>query len=1508
MQNEYNSENEVLYPLTHPQKRVWYTEKINTGLAINNIGGPVIITGDVDYDTLEATINLCIEQNEVMRLRIIEEDGNAYQYVAAYEAVKFQFIDFSQKNEPQEELIMWADKEIRQAFELNNQPLYYFAFFKLSENKGGYLVKLHHIIADGWSVNILLDQLTNNYLKLLHREQPEQVKYSCFDYIKLEQNYLNSDKFDKNKAFWNEMFRDIPEGINTKYYNLPNEQNILTGCRKNFELSAELTKAIKNFSVIQNVSINTIFISVFAIFLNKYYNQPDVVIGTPVFNRSGIKEKNIFGMLSSTMPFRIKLDEEESILQTVKNIGRSFMKCLFNQRYPYNLLSGDLELNKKGYQTLMDFYVNFYNTKMEGLINGIPIEKYECYNGSQLYKFQMIVKDWSETGNLSISFDYRISYFSNRDIEDIYKYLNCILLQLVNEPDKIIGKISLISQSEQYDLTRKFSSVDVVYPKDKTIYRLFEEQVEKTPDKIAIRYKSEELTYYELNRKANQLARFLKKNGVKPDTVTVLYTIHSIETVIGILAVIKAGGAYLPIDTENPVERLQFILQDSGAHMLLANCTVPASLEFGGLIINLNEDSLYCGDGLNLELDNQPNDLVYIIYTSGSTGKPKGTMIEHRGLVNYISWSRKVYVKDENEVFPLYTSIAFDLTVTSVFTPLICGASIEVYRDDMDEYVLFRILKEKKATVVKCTPAHLALVKNMDNRSSSIKRFIVGGENLRTDIAKSIEENFGGNVEIYNEYGPTETVVGCMMYKFNSNKNTSNSVPIGTPADNVQIYLLDKNLSPVPVDVEGEIYISGDGVSRGYLHRDDLTQRHFIDNPFRPGSKMYRSGDTAKILYSGEIEYIGRMDNQVKVRGYRIELAEIEKCIVNYKYIKEAVVIDWKDFLENDCICAYIVEQNSISEGHLRTYLAENLPKYMIPSFIIKLDSIPLTTNGKVDLSALPKPEIISSSMEGFDKPVNNLETEFLESLKSILQVSSIGMQDNFYHLGGDSIKAIQLSSKLKNKGLLLKVKDILTNQSIRETASKIRRDNLEDEIEDEKSVTFLNTPITAWFFDQNMPDKHYYNQSVLLELKQNFSVDEISYAIDALIKHHQSLRINYREETKELFYNNSNISTHSNIQVYDLSKYPEEKQKQEISRLGQELKGSLNIEKDVLLKGCLFKLHGNVTCLLLTAHHLIIDGVSWRILLEDFYTILNQRINELDISLPRKSHSINRWANALNDQGDTVFGNELEYWKSCINSKFDFPKDYDLGEDFIKYSKTVARELSADETKKMVTKAGLLYNTKANDLLILALLKTIKEISHESKIVLELEGHGREEVFEDVDLNRTVGWLTSIYPVCIDLEEADLSLQIISVKEQLRKIPYNGVGFGVLKYLCKKIDDSKRKYIRFNYLGDFSDESFHNNLFNFSQMDTGPEISKENCLSSLMEINALIIDNIFKITLTYSSRKFQEQSITDFMNKYLKHIKNIVEHCCNNDEIILTPSDFDVADLSQRELDSLFS
>ncbi len=1508
MESEYSSENEVLYPLTHPQKRVWYTEKINTGLAINNIGGPVIITGDVDYDILEAAINLFIEQNEVIRLRIIEKDGEAYQYVGAYEAVKFQFVEFRQKNEPQEELIKWADKEIRQAFELYNQPLYYFVFFKLSDNKGGYLVKLHHIIADGWSVNILMDQITNNYLKLLNKEQPEQVRYSYFDYIKLEHNYLNTDKFEKNRAFWNEMFRDIPEGFNTKSYNLSKEQNIFIGCRKNFELSAELTKAIKNFSLLQHASINTIFVSVFAIFLNKYYSQPDVVIGTPVFNRSGKKEKNIFGMLTSTMPFRVKLNDEESILQTVKNIGHCLMKCFFNQKYPYDLLSGDLELNKRGYQTLMDFYVNYYNTKMDGRINGIPIEKYECYNGSQLYKLQMIVKDWSETGNLSISFDYRISYFSNRDIEDIYKYMSCILLQLINEPDKTIGKISLISQSEQYDLTNKFSSVDVVYPKNKTIYRLFEEQVKKTPNKIAIRCKSEELTYYELNRKANQLARFLKKNGVKPDTVTALYTVHSIETVIGILAVIKAGGAYLPIDTDNPVERLQFILQDSGAHILLANCAIPASLDYGGLIVNLNEDSLYCGDGLDLEIDNRPNDLVYIIYTSGSTGKPKGTMIEHRGLVNYISWSRKVYVKEENEVFPLYSSIAFDLTVTSVFTPLICGASIEVYRDDMDEYVLFRILREKKATIIKCTPAHLALIKDMDNRSSSIKRFIVGGENLRTDIAKSIEESFGGNVEIYNEYGPTETVVGCMIHKFDSKKDTDNSVPIGIPVDNVQIYLLDQNLSPVPVDMEGELYISGDGVSRGYLHREDLTQKHFINNPFRLGSKMYKSGDTAKILYSGEIEYIGRADQQVKIRGYRIELVEIEKCLVNYKDIKEAVVINRKDSLANDCICAYIVVQNSIHESHLRTYLAENLPKYMLPSFIIKLDSIPLTTNGKVNLSVLPKPEIILPSMEGFDKPDNNLETEFLESLENVLQVSSISMQDNFFRLGGDSIKAIQLSSRLKNKGLILKAKDILTNQSIRETASKIRTDNFDDEIEDEKGITFPNTPIAAWFFDQNMPDKHYYNQSILLELKQNFNADEIAFAIEELIKHHQSLLINYREETKELFYNNNNINTHSNIQVYDLTKYPEEEQIQAISRLGQQLKGSLNIEKDVLLKGCLFKLHGNVTLLLLTAHHLIIDGVSWRILIEDFYTVLNQKVNELDISLPRKSHSIKRWAEALNDQGGTIFGNELEYWKSCVNSKFDFPQDYDLGEDFIKYSKTVASELSAEETKNLVTKAGFSYNTEAKDLLILALLKTINEISHESKIVLELEGHGREEVFEDVDLNRTVGWFTSIYPVCINLEEADLSLQIISVKEQLRKIPYNGVGFGVLKYLCKKIDDSKRKYIRFNFLGDFSDEIFHNNLFSFAQADTGLEISKENCLSSLMEINALIIDNILKITLTYSSRKFQEQSITEFMNKYVKHIRNIVKHCCKNDEVILTPSDFDMVDLSQRELDSLFS
>lgn len=1491
------------YSLTHPQKRIWYIEKIYPGTSLYNIGGPIRIKGNIDFNILEESINIFVKNNEGLRLRFFEEHEEVKQYVSNYERVILDFMDFSKYDNPEEKFNKWVEKEARTPFVIENERLFYFALFKISDNDKGYFAKFHHIISDGWSINIMTKQICDAYIKLLNAEEIlDNTEQSYIEYISNEKKYLSSDRFFKNKSFWNEKYKDLPDAFLNK------SSDFIEGKRKTFELESELSLKIKKFAIDNKYSLNTFFIMLYLIYLYKTNLQEDVAIGTPVLNRSGKKGKSMFGMFTSTMPFRFAVDDNLNVTDTMVKVNEQLMECYFNQKYPYDLLVKDLELKKKGYDNLFNTCVNYYNTKLNSELNGFPIENVEFYNGNQIYSLQLVIKDWSDSGNLTLDFDYKVNDYSDEQIDDMYIRLLSLANHIITNPSKKIRSLSLLSNDERKKLLYDFNATETKYSKDKMIYQLFEEQVEKSPDKVAICFNDIELTYRQLNKKANQLARYLVKIGVEEEIIVGLLTTHSIETVIGILGILKAGGAYLPIDNGYPSDRISYMLEDSGSRILLTNIELPKSVSFNGEIINLNNPDLYSGDSSNLECVNKPNDLVYVIYTSGSTGKPKGTMIEHQGLVNYIWWAKKMYVKNEDEVFPLYSSLAFDLTITSIFTPLISASKIIIYdeKSNDDEYVLYRIVKENKATVIKLTPSHLSLLKDMDNRNSSVKRLIVGGEDLKVSLAKDIHESFIGNVEIFNEYGPTETVVGCMIHKFDYESDTRISVPIGVPADNVQIYILDKNLQPVSENTVGEMYISGDGVARGYLKRPELTQEKFADNPFMNTKRMYKTGDLARFLSNEKIEYVGRADLQVKIRGYRIELGEIEKYLLRHEALKNAVVIDLEDKNNGKYLCAYIIKKVEVATHELKDYLLKYLPDYMVPVYFIELDEIPLTRNGKVNRELLPKPENDNIENEEFIEHRNNKEKNLTNAICDVLNVERVSIRQSFYRLGGDSIKAIQIASKLNDKGLKIKVKDILSNPIIEEMALCIGQSEAFAINQKPCEGSIRPTPIVSWFFSQNFTNPNHYNQSILLDLKQDIETIKLEIILNELIKHHDSLRINYNSLTGELFYNNEYLDKYYNIQEHDLASLSYSMQIDRMIFLADELKSSFNIENDVLIKACVFKLGQHVKKMLITAHHLVADGVSWRIMLEDIDTMVKQINNGQKIMLPSKTHSYQEWTKMIENYCDYEMDKEKSYWNKILGKDFSFPTDYDLGEDNVGSSCTIAVQMDKDLTESLLTKANSAYNTEPKDLLITSLLRTIKEFTGNEDIIIELEGHGRDDVSESIDVSRTVGWFTSLYPFYIKLAGDDLAGQIKEIKEEIRKIPNKGIGFGILKYLSKAFDENIKRYVRFNFLGDFS-FGHDKGSVNLLKDQLGSDYDKRNRLTCIIEINCFIVGGKLNVLLTYSKNKFSQNTMEKYVNSYINDLKTIIVHCCYKESVEYTPSDFDTVDITPEELDSLF-
>lgn len=1491
------SETQRLYPLTQPQKRIWYTSKIFPDSSMYNLVGLARIKGNINFELLEQTMNHIIKQHDAIRIRISEDNNEVFQYISPYEPERFEIVDFSHYSDPDGEYERWKHEQISTAFLLTDNKLYKIFLIKIKDGVSGYFLKFSHIISDGWSISILVNQIPEIYSQLKNNTIKESDdEYSYMDYIAIEDEYLQSAKFQRNKQFWNTTFETIPPSV------LDMTSINTQGAREILTLNHELNSAIRAFCSKNSISLHIFYLSVLSLYINKAYQRKDFVIGLPVFNRLGSREKRTFGMYTSTMPLRIGINDELNIIETCALLQRQVKKSFIHQRYPYNKLVDDLKLGQSGNNSLFDFCFNYYNTTMKTKIDGNDVNNEEYYNGHQFYALQMVVKDWDDIGSHEFYFDYKTDLFSKQDVLKMFESMVNIMTQIIEAPCTELSRIHLLSKRQYTELIYDFNKQIAHYMTDKTVIQVFEEHVENTPDKIVASFNGNSLTYKQLNDKTNQLCRYLQSKGINKEDIICIITTHSFETLIGILGVLKAGAAFLPVDYAIPPERLRYILEDSKSKLILHNVDFENHDDSNVETIDLTNQSIYTGDSTNIPRGYDMDNLAYIIYTSGSTGLPKGVMIEHGGLFNYIMWASGKYFVNNTEKIALYSSLAFDLTITSIFTPLICGGEVVIYHDDGDEFVLYTILKEDKVDIIKLTPSHLYLLKDKDLKNTRIKTFIVGGEDLKSNLAEEITISSGGKITIYNEYGPTECVVGCMIHEYDKQSDTRHSVSIGKSIDNTQVYILDNNLNPVPPGICGELYVSGAQIARGYVNRKDLTKEKFINNPFMENQKMYKTGDVTVLLDNGLIEYKGRVDHQVKIRGYRIEPGEIEKVLSGHQLVESAIVIDREDTSGIKYLCAYIVAHGDISIKELRTFLNGKLPDYMIPAYFSIIDSIPLTSNGKVDRDKLPVScNDTETTHEERIQPATNEEKIFLEIVSTILHTGDIRVNDDFYFLGGDSIKAIEISAKLYEQGIKIKVKDILSNPVISEMITLIKIERPKDLQLLDYDEEILITPIMSWFFRSHNSVDHY-TQSFILKIDSEIDTTQIEAALNAIIHHYDAFKINFNKEKKQLFYNKSNRDKTLSLKEIDLAHLTYEEQLDAIKISSQNLKKSFDIEHDMLLKACCFNLGRSEKRLFITLHHLISDGISLRILLDE---LKNRLLDNNYVSF--KTNSFQTWAKKLHMHSEELdVDDEISYWQSMMGYDTQLSEDYDLGPDLISVCDSMMLTLSKDQTAKLINDAGNAYNITTSELLLIALSLSLYDLTNNTDIIIELEGHGREEIDNEVDVSRTIGWFTTLYPIQLIIDHDILPDQIKSLKEQIHNAPGKGFHYSIIKYLKKLIPRNNNRLIRFNYLGDFQ-STFNNDIFSLSHEDTGSENDDMNELTCLLEINAMIVDEQLQLSIMYSKNKFMKTSVNRFINYYREKIEAIIDHCLSQQDVIFTPSDFDTVDITSDDLAALF-
>lgn len=1025
--------------------------------------------------------------------------------------------------------------------------------------------------------------------------------------------------------------------------------------------------------------------------------------------------------------------------------------------------------------------------------------------------------------------------------------------------------------------------------------------------------------------------------------------------VIALFAILKAGGAYVPLDPTYPQSRLAHILADTQLAIVLTHSSLLTSLPPSSahpLCLDTHWKTIAPYPATNLTCTSTADNLAYLIYTSGSTGTPKGVMVSQRSFINHTEAACAHYNLKAGDRILQFASINFDAAAEELFPGLVQGSTIVLRTDAMMSASLtfWQTCDRLGLTVLDLPTAfwhHLVahLVTHLDNTQaplpSALRLIIIGGESVLPERLATWQHQFGHQVRLVNSYGPTETTVVatiCDVSQPNTAQLERQKVPIGKPIQNVQAYILNKNLQPVPIGVPGELYIGGVGVARGYLHQATLTAERFLPNPYSldAGARFYKTGDWVRYRADGQIEFLGRLDDQVKIRGFRVELGEIEATLRQHAAVQDVVVLARRDEADYQRLVAYIVpDRPSLSTDQLsasvepepmnllpslRSFLQEQLPSYMVPSAFVILDELPLTSSGKVDRKGLPAPDQTRSSFDQATPPRTPVEAKLAAIWAEVLRLEQVGVHDNFFALGGDSILSIQIIAKANQAGLQLVPKQIFQHQTIAELATVA---HLAASIDAEQGVVVGSvplTPIQAWFFEQRLPDPHHFNQAVLLKAFQVLNIHVLEQSLQQLLHHHDALRLRFH--FKDSGWEQRIVSPDNTTPLIqlDLSALTESEQRLAMETAAAQLQASLNLST-VPLRFALFQLGAQPQRLLIVIHHLVIDGVSWRILLEDLQTCYQQLSRGKTAKLPAKTTSFKAWSQHLQTYAQSAIAqSDRAYWLSrACRPVARLPVDFarvNLAEiNTVGSVQSLSVTLSAAETQMLLQQVPAAYHTRIDEVLLAALGQTLARWTGGQSILIDLEGHGREDLFETVDVSRTVGWFTTLYPFTFTLNpNSDLGALLKSVKEQVRSIPKRGIDYGILCYLSADPDtvhpmrSLPSAEIVFNYLGQFDQTLMDSKLFTWTQESIGSAYSPAGKRSHLIEVNGMIMAGQLHLQWNYSTAIHRRITIEHLAHHCLTTLQDLITHCRSPEAGGFTPSDFPLAPMEQDELDELLA
>ncbi|MGF6929486.1 amino acid adenylation domain-containing protein/non-ribosomal peptide synthase protein (TIGR01720 family) [Chitinophaga sp. W2I13] len=1487
------------YPLSSSQKRLWVLGQLPETSIAYHIPATFIFRGKLDIPFLTECFRIIVNRHEILRTTF-REDGSAEvkQFIFSPDTVHLRVKYHDVRNEINagpltNDLIM---KEFSAPFDLSAWPLIRTGVFHIADDKWVFYCILHHIVSDAWSMRILMNEMTGLYRSLVANIPPmlPRLRIQYKDYAQWQQQQLQGGILEKSRQYWLlQMEGELP------LLELPVSRprpkiKTFGGDAVDTVLDKRLAGKLKSFVAEKETTLFMGLLAGVAAVLFRYTGQHDMIIGTPVAGRSHVDLEDQIGCYINTLPLRIRLEEKDSFYDLLNSTRQTTLGAFEHQAYPLDMLLDDLQFQRDTSRNpLFDVMMVLQNNEeyQEGAaasINGLEIDSYqgETYAMS---KFDLTFYFHETTDGISLKVEYNTALFDRDIVHNMAGHFTHLLSNLLEEPQAPMVQVPYLPEKEQR-LLAAFNNTAQPFPDDKTIIDLFEEQVGVSPDRTALVAGEKSLSFRELNEYANRLSNYLQHiYHIGSDDIIGIRLESSEWMIISILSALKTGAAYLPIDPSFPQSRIDFLVADSGCRLVIDTDVVAS---FRGCQESYSPE--------NPVIVRDPLDLIYVIYTSGSTGKPKGCMLEHRSVVNRIYWMWNHYGFSTDDNILQKTAFTFDVSVWEIFMPLCFGARMVLCKreDSVSPDSILSLIEKEKITVLHFVPtmmnafiARLFYQEDIAYRLKSMRLVIVSGEALLPATVRNWYAKV--NIPVHNLYGPTEAAVDVTYYATSADDVV---IPIGRPIWNTRMYVLDKYRALVPPGVYGEICIGGIGLARGYLNRPELSAEKFIAHPFNAGERLYCTGDTGRWLSNGDIEFSGRIDDQVKVRGYRIETGEIEHALRKHAGVADAHVKVWTDSNGNKELIAYLAGE-SHNEREIRAGLEMELPVYMIPHHFISLAAFPLTINGKIDRNALPAPDAsISATNTVFTAGRNDKEIQLIAVYEDVLKKRPIGIYDDFFLLGGDSIKSIQIVSRMKQRGYVLTIQDVMRYPVIAGLSAHVK--TLEREAEQELVTGVIPlAPIQHWFLDNSVTDVHHFNQSVLLESKQPLSVPGIRAVLEKITLHHDALRMIFHKTAAGWIQECRGEEQEVQLEVIPWT--DETTFAKECNRV----QSAADLSKGPLFRAVLFH-DQEKDLLLLVAHHLVIDAVSWRILLEDLSDLYLQYMSGSMLHLPLKTDSFRYWQQQQQQYvHSAVLKKEEAYWSAVESIGLPaLPMDNINGGNQVKVAASRSFALDEATTTKLLTQCYKAFNTDINDILLATLSLAVHEIFNTTTVGVKLEGHGREDIGGDIDVTRTVGWFTTMYPVVFDMYyHSDPLRHLIAVKEVLHRVPGKGIGYGILRYA------GARPYclapqILFNYLGDFGHAVGTGNssaVFSFSGAYRGNEVSADRERGVLLEVSGIVMKGCLQMSVEYSSQQYNVTTINALIAAYHRHLAALITRLSATTNKVLTPVDLTYKDLS---------